>query len=191
MAIKMQIEDLKKTIQKAEDKNSNIKNVVKNKFLLTLKNIFRNKNILQISWSQYTPYFNDGEECVFSVSDVTTKVNKEFKDYVETLLNNHLIKLKTEKEKKYSYMWFSELENNSFSMDTCSIQYFKQIKNYSQLLKDENFQIVYDLMEINELVRTDFIKDVLKSTLGDHSSIVINKKGEDEIEVSVDFCEHD
>jgi hypothetical protein len=46
-------------------------------------------------------------------------------------------------------------------------------------------------MEINEIVKTDFIKDVLKNTLGDHSKIVVNKKGEDEIEVSVDFCEHD
>jgi hypothetical protein len=98
---------------------------------------------------------------------------------------------KSKKEKNYSYFWFSEIENDLFTMDTCSIDYFKQINNYAELLKDVDFEIVYDLMEINEIVKTDFIKDVLKTTLGDHSQVVVNKKGEDEIEVSVDACEHD
>ena len=185
----MQIEDLKKTVRKAEDKNNSVKNVVKNKFLLSIKNVFRNKNVSRISWSQYTPYFNDGEECVFTVSDISLIVNKEFKEHVESVLNSHLEKMKP--DKNFSYFWFSEESDNLFSMDTCSIEYFKQIKNYNELLKDPDFEIVYDLMEINEIIKTDFIKDVLKSTLGDHSSIVVNKKGEDEIEVNVDFCEHD
>lgn len=187
----MQIKDLKKTIQRAEDKNNSIKNVVKNKFLLSIKDIFRNKNVSKISWSQYTPYFNDGEDCVFSVSDITLTVNKSFKEHVELLINNHIEKNRSKTDKNYSYFWFSEIENDLFTMDTSSLDYFKQLKNYADLLGDSDFEIVYDLMEINELIKTDFIKDVLKTTLGDHSQVVVNKKGEDEIEVSIDFCEHD
>jgi hypothetical protein len=99
----MQIEDLKKTIRKAEDKNNSVKNVVKNKFLLSIKNIFRNKNISKISWSQYTPYFNDGEECVFTVSDITITVNKEFKEHIESVLNSHLEKSKIDKKALNQY----------------------------------------------------------------------------------------
>lgn len=31
----------------------------------------RHPELTVIKWSQYTPYFNDGEECVFSVNDFT------------------------------------------------------------------------------------------------------------------------
>lgn len=31
----------------------------------------KNTHVKAIIWNQYTPYFNDGEECVFSVNDPT------------------------------------------------------------------------------------------------------------------------
>ena len=34
-----------------------------------LSEVFANENIQAIAWSQYTPYFNDGDECVFRVSE--------------------------------------------------------------------------------------------------------------------------
>lgn len=34
------------------------------------ENLFlENPNLVSFSWRQYTPYFNDGDECVFSVHD--------------------------------------------------------------------------------------------------------------------------
>jgi len=33
-----------------------------------------NPELLQISWKQYTPYFNDGEACVFGVREPTVRV---------------------------------------------------------------------------------------------------------------------
>lgn len=54
---KKKIEDLRKQLQKTGEK-----------FLIeNFKEIFKNFPSLEsISWSQYTPYFNDGEECEFS-----------------------------------------------------------------------------------------------------------------------------
>ena len=40
-------------------------------FKETMKEFFdKNPGITALKWSQYTPYFNDGDECVFSVNDV-------------------------------------------------------------------------------------------------------------------------
>jgi hypothetical protein len=55
----MQIEDLKKTVRKAEDKNNSVKNVVKNKFLDDIQslndinNIFDSCVIKTNSWYMY------------------------------------------------------------------------------------------------------------------------------------------
>ena len=46
------------------------------RFQDSLKGVFkevfeRHPNITKLTWTQYTPYFNDGEPCVFSVNDMT------------------------------------------------------------------------------------------------------------------------
>jgi len=33
------------------------------------------------SWTQYTPYFNDGEACEFGVNNTGIKVNNEYEEY--------------------------------------------------------------------------------------------------------------
>lgn len=43
----------------------NAEKILKSEF----KKIFENTRIKSIRWSQYTPYFNDGDECVFCVND--------------------------------------------------------------------------------------------------------------------------
>lgn len=35
-------------------------------FLASLDALFKHDDVLAISWTQYTPYFNDGEACVFN-----------------------------------------------------------------------------------------------------------------------------
>jgi hypothetical protein len=34
------------------------------------RDIFKNRKITWIGWTQFTPYFNDGEECIFSVHEM-------------------------------------------------------------------------------------------------------------------------
>lgn len=34
--------------------------------------------IKSLQWTQYTPYFNDGEECIFSVNDIYYNINRNF-----------------------------------------------------------------------------------------------------------------
>jgi hypothetical protein len=39
-------------------------------FLAELDEIFKHEEVLGVSWRQYTPYFNDGDACIFGVYDV-------------------------------------------------------------------------------------------------------------------------
>lgn len=37
-------------------------------------------NIKAIGWTQYTPYFNDGDECIFRVGDLVATVSEDYDD---------------------------------------------------------------------------------------------------------------
>jgi hypothetical protein len=51
-----------------------IKKIAQEKTKVVLKEgtkaIFENSKVTWIGWTQYTPYFNDGNECVFSVNEL-------------------------------------------------------------------------------------------------------------------------
>lgn len=40
----------------------------------------QNPNIAALRWNQYTPYFNDGDECIFSVHELSYQVASEEDD---------------------------------------------------------------------------------------------------------------
>lgn len=42
-----------------------------------------------IGWSQYTPYFNDGDPCVFRVGCPTIKVDEQFAENFEPVLSEY------------------------------------------------------------------------------------------------------
>jgi len=48
------------------------------KTLLTpaILSVFKFDEVEKVKWTQYTPYFNDGEPCVFSVGDIYVRSNK-------------------------------------------------------------------------------------------------------------------
>src|SRR5688500_4573732 len=44
------------------------------KFLATLLEVMYNANVEAVRWEQYTPYFNDGEACVFYPTEPRFKI---------------------------------------------------------------------------------------------------------------------
>jgi len=68
------------------EKNMQIKNLEKEAVEMSksifsefCREIFENFESLQsFSWNQYTPYFNDGESCIFSANTDYIKVNGEY-----------------------------------------------------------------------------------------------------------------
>lgn len=62
---------------------------IKNKYVLQLQLAFGREvkeffkkfpEARTVSWNQYTPYFNDGDECVFSVNEYSVTVNGCLRD---------------------------------------------------------------------------------------------------------------
>lgn len=56
----------------------------KNAFLAELKSIFtRHPEIKVITWVQYTPYFNDGDACEFSIGEINAANYEDISHYGE------------------------------------------------------------------------------------------------------------
>ena len=67
-------------LQSAFDKLLDEQRALQKKFQTTAQALFKettkeffdkNKNVTAIVWTQYTPYFNDGDTCEFNVNDAT------------------------------------------------------------------------------------------------------------------------
>jgi len=62
--------DFQATITALEQTMQEARNTARNAFLGELKKVFANHPELKVmTWAQYTPYFNDGDTCEFSVHD--------------------------------------------------------------------------------------------------------------------------
>ena len=70
-------ENIKPEIIKPEEiKVTDVKKIIINDFFNKIKHLFENNlSVESISWVQYTPYFNDGETCYFSVNNHELLIN--------------------------------------------------------------------------------------------------------------------
>lgn len=81
----------------------------------TFKDVFnRVPNLMAVKWTQYTPYFNDGEECTFRIGDVYFKLEdskEDSGDYEDGFESTWSLDRRTEnKVKKEDIEAMSELE---------------------------------------------------------------------------------
>lgn len=112
----------------------------------------KSKLINSIGWTQYTPYFNDGDECVFGVRQDDLYVNGEYQDEVSWL----------DWRIKY-YLSIGEYKN--------------EIESNEEINIDE-YKIVEEFKEVLQSVPESFYKDLF----GDHMKVTINRDGTIETE---------
>ena len=68
----MNISELKKTMDEARAKmREHVKAALSETFVAFFK---ENPEVSRIQWAQYTPYFNDGDSCTFSVRDAEASI---------------------------------------------------------------------------------------------------------------------
>lgn len=71
------LEKIKSEFAAFEAKKNELVNQLREEFPKILQPLFeKSKLINSIGWTQYTPYFNDGDECTFSVHEVN-QINGE------------------------------------------------------------------------------------------------------------------
>jgi hypothetical protein len=133
-------------------------NKVKEEFVEKSKNALRtafkeffasNPDIDQITWAQYTPYFNDGDPCIFRVNDMFFTLDEEHVDLSE-------IRYPDDDEKCYGTFFWSAGGKN---IDPVAVyrKTFEDFVNQVSVLPDEIFM----------------------NSFGDHVSVIASKDGFD------------
>jgi hypothetical protein len=164
----------------------------------------RNPMVAKIQWAQYTPYFNDGEPCEFSIGDIVFKLEGDENDYnyesSETYTDSYIeaqkeaiedVKLFWENPlayaekltKKYTWMNIDQARGRK--------PYYKIEDHEANIKTAEEFMKKYDSKSMENLdsdfkLLSNFISgienDVLEAMFGNHAIVTIYNNGNVEVE---------
>jgi hypothetical protein len=127
------------------------------------KTIFEDHpKVKSFGWNQYTPYFNDGDTCYFSVNTDYIQINSESVDESDWINETKITNYGTWNREKREYEGRTEVPNLDYDKDLVSAS-----------------------DEIREFL-SNFDEDFFMSQFGDHVEVTITAEG-----VSVDEYEHD
>lgn len=126
-----------------------------------LKNLINSTpEIEAIKWAQYTPYFNDGDPCEFSVYDLEIKFNKDL--------------LPLNEETAYSGDKYADGEG--FIPEWRIESFFEELEdvlNFKQIASIEKKINLFK--EMHSSLRN--MEGSLKIAFGDHTNVIVTKKG--------------
>jgi len=129
---------------------------------LTKEIFVEHPKVKSFGWTQYTPYFNDGDTCYFSVHTDYIYINGESADESNWINETNITNYGTWNREKRIYEGRTEVPNLDYDPD---------------LAKAND--------EIREFLR-NFDEDFFLSQFGDHAEITVTEEG-----VNIDECEHD
>ena len=127
------------------------------------KEIFeKHPKVESFGWSQYTPYFNDGDTCTFSANTDYISINGEYVDDSKWINEKTVTDWGT---------WNRELRIYEGRVEVPNLDYDSELSKGAD--------------EITEFLR-NFDNDFYITRFGDHAEITVSKDG-----VDVDEYEHD
>jgi hypothetical protein len=134
------------------------------------------EDVFRFGWRQYTPYFNDGEPCVFSTyglwADPVGSVN-DLEEYDDPSENG--VEYDDRWGKYPNLGWIGEYPNRR-----------KILGPYERPAQGDR-QAAYDaLLALNEAIDSGAFDDVLLEKFGDHAMITVYRN-----RISVEYYEHD
>ena len=140
-------------------------------FKETMKEFFdKNPGITALKWTQYTPYFNDGDACEFRVNEVTfTNASPEELDNV-----NHYGEYEGEDETVWA------IENISYGLNS------KYHANEAAKIRAAGGIDESSCQLIDKMIQSSEMEEIMKEMFGDHVKITATRDGFD-----VDEYEHD
>jgi hypothetical protein len=144
--------------------------------------------LYMMTWNQYMPYFNDGEECTFSVNETSFLANP---DLISGLFESY--DLDSEDEDILLEFLSDEYNFNSFEEPN---DYYKEDhvkrKSYNELAERIGSNRVKEIERLlnsyTSLVQT--CSDGFRAAFGDHSQVRVVRRG-DEIDIQVEEYDHD
>lgn len=151
----MQNPSWKSVVQKSNEMQDTI-NSLKRQMQESIRPVFasfiqENPKVLAVKWSQYTPYFNDGETCYFSVNEPVFKfegIPEDAGDYEDG---------------------FVELPwNFGYSNTYCP-------ERYKSIWENVNRELYNNCKEFKSFL--DNNSDALESIFGDHVEVTVTAEG--------------
>lgn len=153
------------------------------------------QNLVSYSWTQYTPYFNDGDECVFRCQGDYPTVSISTDDgvlgydcnYGEMLLNGEKLPSSEDLTRK-----FKDMGVDSFVKDGKSYAFDKKTNtvtvNGEKIKSYDDHRKVFDGLEkvVGKFLGA-FEDEDMKTMFGDHMRVTVNRDGT----IETDEYQHD
>jgi hypothetical protein len=123
-----------------------------------------NPGVKAVIWSQYTPYWNDGDECTFSVNDpVFTNATGDQLDDITY----------EEYEGEDEGIWVSESWGFTSTSD-----WAKEKKNEISAKSDDIIDFG-SCVSFAKMIQSDAMEDVMLAMFGNHVRIIVTRDGFD------------
>ena len=139
----MSLEEFQKLNDEIEVKRQKATGLFKVALKEALNNVLKD-GISKIKWKQYTPYFNDGEACIFSVHEPVFYIDNG-------IIPNYFSLEEDEEDGGWYYLSFRNAEKNNDKV-LQSIEklnsFFTELDNFYFLNSfDDHVEIIYDGQE--------------------------------------------
>lgn len=169
--IKSRLTEIQKQIEKLEKQASKESSKLISK---GFKEIFKKyPNLKSFSWNQYTPYFNDGDECVFGAyTDYLTINDSEQEESVYGVKQFLDVLHNPKKEINRLKKKIEECKKDKYGCDYLQ----EQIKNIEAGSIEETKNKLAILEDISQILST-IDNDCYKSIFGDHVRVTVTKDG--------------
>ncbi len=177
------LEKIKDEISAFDQKRKALVAELQTEFPVMFKTIFEQAPKLKsFGWTQYTPYFNDGDTCEFGVHFDYPYINGANEDYDESDISIKIFdykKLETEEDvrindelaEKIKYNWYKGKKIGEKGL--C----------YNERYDEAAASAVDQIKQVMKSIPDDFFRDLF----GDHALVTLNSDGT----VVVEECEHD
>lgn len=163
------LETIKSKIEEINQKKQELVKDLRSDFAPMLKPLFDKSNgkIKSLGWTQYTPYFNDGDECVFRVNksiDYGIKVNGEYLEDTDGLIGSS----------EYALRHYGTPQYDSWVERYPEVKINEESKESDLLI----YGILKEFSDLLESIDDEFFKDLF----GDHVLVTVYADGEIETE---------
>lgn len=137
-------------------------------------------NATEIVWSQFTPYFNDGDSCHFSVNEFELRVNPDS-------LSDDVKKFYDPEDEDggygrgnscacYALRAIEDTKDNRENTTDANEYYKKRYAGVTlRSLTEEEKSMIKDFKELE--LACHQIPEILETVLGDHVSVIATKEG--------------
>jgi hypothetical protein len=164
------LETIKEKLQELETKRKETLKEIQKDFPGLFTELFaKSERINSFSWNQYTPYFNDGDECIFSVNTDYPDVNGENIDY-----------LKWTNPGTYGTITEENLQlHNEFNASPNGHSWYigRKVGENGYFpnpdFDEKEFKIVEEFSEILDMIPEEFLRELF----GDHVEVTLHRNG--------------